>query len=297
MKQLVLGTLVCLLCTSSLAASFDCAKARSASERMVCADPELSASDERLAALVIAGKKRIDALSPMPKPPPAAGAPSPAPAKALTVSAPSPVKPVPVPVPMPVAEAPKKPAPVALPKPVAPPAPAATPVVAAPSTVASAPQFQQAGAKLGFDIPSSKADFLARFSGTGGQCGVSKNLASLKAIARSATSDCWSGTQCPAYSKEINCKVLRTAYDEGGRLVLFMATLNTVSYDSATSTRDMAAVVGKFSAMGGATPVVNKLRSGHMLTLSGKEGALRLDADVMATEGEQQIGMFWVSLR
>lgn len=51
------GPLVMLAWISASAASFDCAKARSKSERLICGDSHLSAMDERLAALAAAGKK------------------------------------------------------------------------------------------------------------------------------------------------------------------------------------------------------------------------------------------------
>ncbi len=360
MKRLALGILVSLTCMSGFAASFDCAKARSASERIVCDDLELSESDERLAALVLAAKKRaadprafqreqdnawvrrqkckdaacvrtwyagrIAALSdqapvPVPEAKPAVAAasppkpappPTPAPVPKATPApatpapppkaAPAPVpRPAPIPAPPVAAKPAVVPAPVPVPK-LAEPAKAPVPAAATPAPAAAAAatpdaQFQSVGDKLGFEIPATKADFLARYSKTGGQCGVSKSLNSLKAVARAAVSDCWSGNQCPAYSKEVSCKVVRTAYDDTGRMVLFMATLNTVSNDTAKSTRDMGVVVRKFSGMSGTSPIVRKLRSGHMLALSGFDGALRFDADVMAAQGEQQIGMFWVSLR
>lgn len=334
MKRLALGIIVSLTCMSGFAASFDCAKARSASERIVCDDMELSETDERLAAMVVAAKKRaanprafqreqdnawtrrqkckdvacvtawyagrIAALSDSAAVPPAppqkielapAPAPTPVPPAAAAPKLAAPAAkaaPVPLAKPEPVLAAPvaAKPAP----------APAAAPAAAVKPTSPEA-QFQSVGEKLGFEIPATKADFLARYTKTGGQCGVSKSLNSLKAVARAAVSDCWSGAQCPAYSKEVSCKVVRTAYDETGRMVLYMATLNTISNDTAKSTRDMGVVVRKFSGMSGTSPIVRKLRSGHMLTLSGFDGVLRFDADVMAAQGEQQIGMFWVSLR
>lgn len=369
---------------SGFAASFDCAKARSASERIVCKDPELSAKDDQLAALVKAAKQRapnarafqreqdnawtvrqkckdvacvsnwyaarIASLSapasepakaepvvtPKPAPVPVKPAPvaapksAPVPAKPVAMPQPAP-RPEPVsvakPAPLAVKSEPvvaSRPAPVVLPNPVPlvlpnpaqtvlpqpaavpPPKAVPAPVMAAapapqPAPAASpaspADQFQAVGEKLGFAIPATKADFLARYAKTGGQCGVSKHLASLKAVARSAASDCWSGSQCPAYSKDLNCKVVRTAFDDSGRLVLFMATLNTLSSETAKSTRDMGVVVRKFSGMSGSSPIVRKVHSGHLMTLSGFDGQLRFDADVMAAQGEQQIGMFWVSLR
>lgn len=56
--RLLLGTMLSAACLSASAASFDCAKARSTSERLICEDPQLSALDDRLAALAAAGKKR-----------------------------------------------------------------------------------------------------------------------------------------------------------------------------------------------------------------------------------------------
>ena len=54
MKKLLRSTVLlsALLCIGGLthSASFDCGKARSAKEKMICADPQLSALDEQLAA-------------------------------------------------------------------------------------------------------------------------------------------------------------------------------------------------------------------------------------------------------
>jgi uncharacterized protein len=53
MKGVVIGTcMLLMLCVSgdlTLAASFDCAKAATKSEKLVCADPQVSAADEQLA--------------------------------------------------------------------------------------------------------------------------------------------------------------------------------------------------------------------------------------------------------
>jgi len=50
-KRALFGAILSAACLSASAASFDCAKARSKSERLICGDPQLSALDDRLAAL------------------------------------------------------------------------------------------------------------------------------------------------------------------------------------------------------------------------------------------------------
>ena len=57
-KRAVFGALVLLTCIGASAASFDCAKAHSTSERLICNDPNLSVLDVRLARLAAEGKKR-----------------------------------------------------------------------------------------------------------------------------------------------------------------------------------------------------------------------------------------------
>ena len=61
-KRLAHGTLLVAIVSvtgpEAYAASFDCAKARSKSERLTCGDPQLSVLDDRLAALARDGKKR-----------------------------------------------------------------------------------------------------------------------------------------------------------------------------------------------------------------------------------------------
>lgn len=57
-KRALVGAILSVTCLGAAAVSFDCTKARSKSERLICSDPELSALDDRLAALASAGKKR-----------------------------------------------------------------------------------------------------------------------------------------------------------------------------------------------------------------------------------------------
>jgi uncharacterized protein len=53
MKGVVIGTcmllMLCVAVDLTLAASFDCAKAATKSEKLICADPQVSAADEQLA--------------------------------------------------------------------------------------------------------------------------------------------------------------------------------------------------------------------------------------------------------
>jgi len=49
-KSLLAFTLPLLLCTLAHAASFDCTKAKTASEKAICASPQLSAADDQMAA-------------------------------------------------------------------------------------------------------------------------------------------------------------------------------------------------------------------------------------------------------
>jgi uncharacterized protein len=65
--MLSLAVLACTFCLPANAASFDCAKAASAFEKAICADPDLSAADDTLAvayATAIGGltKPAIDTM-------------------------------------------------------------------------------------------------------------------------------------------------------------------------------------------------------------------------------------------
>ncbi len=425
--------LLMLGCTSALAASFDCRKARSTSERLVCADPALSAMDDRLGALAAAGKKRaasprafqrqldqawlarqacqdracveqwyerrLQALASQapatgsvtepartaaaarpkqldPQSPRAATVRKTAPNVPKTISDAAPSKaPVTVPAVSPktaaasvtappagpaavLAKAPDKvaatvTAPSRVPAPVPPPPTPAAPIAAAPSKApqavlagpartavapipaaprvsaavqAQAPkiaarpaarpvvprspsaasveenvgpggQFQVIGSLLGFDIPLSKKDFIDRFEASGGQCGASKQLAGLKALSPSAASDCWSGTQCPAPTDGVACKMIRTAYDRAGRMVLFTATLHSESSNPLEGKREMTTVLRKFSELGLSEPKITDLKNGQVTSATGTQGQFTLGVEILSLAGEQQVGIFSIALK
>ncbi len=158
-------------------------------------------------------------------------------------------------------------------------------------------QFQVIGELLGFDIPPTKKEFLERFEETGGQCGASKNLSGMRALARSAVSDCWSGSQCPAPAEGLSCKTLRTAYDNSGRMVLFSATIHSDSSKPSDAKREMATVLHKFSELGLGEAKITSLKNGQMSSATGIQGQFRLAADVMSVEGQQQVGVFSVAAK
>lgn len=330
-RRAALGLTMSLACMlNSVAASFDCDKARSKSERLICGDPQLSAMDEQLAALASAGKKRsasprqyqraldnawllrqqcqdiacverwyrqrlavLATPAPVTDAPPAKAAPAPA-------AIPAPPKPV-VPVLVPALVAPVK-APV---RPAPPNAmarastvPKATPVKPAREleNVSPGAQLQVIGAELGFDIPLTRDEFLDRYGATGGECGASKSLAGLKTQSKSAASDCWSGRACPAPAEALACKLVRTAYDGEGRLVLFSATLNATE-DDAGGIRELRKIVRKFAEMAHAEArSKNRAGAGELMSASGSLGDVQLSAEVMPGEPRQHSGVFSLAM-
>lgn len=354
--KVLLAAAVMLASGSSVAVSFDCSKARSKSERLICGDPQLSAMDDQLAALARAGKQR----SPKPRqyqrmldeawlvrqncqdiacvelwyrqrlavlshggagadpraeapaatakaqsaPPPIAKAPSLAQAKPAAIPAPAAAPALEWPPPV-------KPAPAAAPAAAAAKAP---PVPERPAKVAVAPQptmaksarelqnvtpgapLQVIGSELGFDIPLTKDEFLDRYGESGGECGASKNLASLKAQSASAVSDCWSGANCPAPTDDLRCKVVRTAYDGSGRLVLFSATFNTAGEKTAGA-RALRKIARKFSALAGSEPTLKHDGDAAALSASGSQGLVTFSADITAADGKPQVGVFSVAIK
>ena len=387
LTRALLGAVLSGMWLGASAASFDCAKARSKSERLICGDPKLSALDDQLAALASAGKKRadsprayqraldaawsvrqkcediacvegwyarrIDALSneetkpdgpaqasPVKEQPAArsigerpvvpAKAPVPAPrgdalpatpapaAPAIRVEAPRP--PIPAARPEPKAEpkvetkaeikaetkvetpvattapAPAKRAPEPSPNISSTPrAPAMAPFKGPPEpNVSPGAQLLVIGEELGFNIPLTRQEFLDRFNATGAECGVSQHLPSHKALSPSAQSDCWTGRECPAPSAGLSCKVLRTAYDGSGRIVLFTTTLN--GHD-ANGARDMSKVLKKFAEFGSSEVSTREGADGRVLSSTGSLGLFRLDAVVTGAEGGKQGGVFTIATK
>lgn len=316
-KSALLGGVLALASINVSAASFDCAKARSKSERLICGDPHLSALDDTLAALAAAGKKRaasprayqraldeewlvrqkcediacvegwyarrIQAL--------AAGQPEAAtpvaavarlPAKQAGVVAPAPAQDS-------VDRAPQAPP--------TPPRAASPTVVSAPAkpNVTPGAQLLVIGDELGFNVPLTRKEFLERYQASGGQCGVSQHLPSLKALSRSVESDCWTGDQCPTPGAGLSCKILRTAYDSEGRIVLFTTTIATVDADRAAGMRQLGKVVDKFAELGGSTTRTKGEGKGRTLSASGSQGQFKLEAEVIAVEEGKPVGTFSVA--
>lgn len=361
MTRTMLCMALSLACSSAYAASFDCSKARSKSERLICGDPQLSAMDDQLAALAKAGKRRSDKprqyqralddawlvrqqcqevacvelwyrqrLAVLSHGGEALAAPADtAPATAATApsvlaNAAPPVPTRPAPVPARVA------APVVAPAPpvavAAPPVPNTKPaLVSAPAVarqplpqrsggVAPAPgptvaksakelrnvtpgaPLQVIGGELGFDIPLTKDAFLDRYAASGGECGASRNLASLKAQTTSAVSDCWTGTECPAPAEVLQCKIVRTAYDRDGRLVLYSATFKTAA-DKPAGARELRKIVRKFSALAGSEPKLRHAGDEEALSASGSQGVVNLSADVTGADGKPHVGVFSVAMK
>jgi hypothetical protein len=132
---------------------------------------------------------------------------------------------------------------------------------------------------------------LKRYNDSGGKCGVSPQLAGLKALARSAQSDCWTGSDCPAPAPGLRCKSLRTAYDSSGRIVLFTTKLSTVDAKNSTQgTRELGSIVEKFAEFGGSAVRTGDAGSGRV-SASGSQGQFRLEAEVVPESGKQ-IGTF-----
>ncbi|MEJ7804628.1 MAG: hypothetical protein WKG03_01740 [Telluria sp.] len=285
-RRAVLGAILLSSCLSAQAASFDCVKARSTSERLICSDPQLSALDERLAKLAAAGKQR--AASPR------------AYQRALDaawsirqkcddvacvegwyarrIAALSNAE-------MPTAKAPA-------PRGVAPVTDGSTKMNVTPGA-----QLQVIGGELGFHIPLSREEFLDRYRASGGQCGASAQLPALKALSRSVDSDCWTGTECRAPAPGLNCQMLRTGYDRTGRIVLFTTTLHTVDPQHAAGGRHLNAVVDKFAEFGGGQTRTRDVQYGRVLSAAGTQGLFKVEAEVTPAEGGKYVGTFSVAAR
>ena len=317
-KSTLLGAILALAAPGVSAASFDCAKARSKSERLICGDPHLSALDDTLAALAAAGKKRADnprayqraldaawlvrqkcediacvegwyarrikALT-AGQPEVDASAAKPA-ARQAGVAAP--------------AAATSQSGPGRVPE-TAPTSPrAASPTVASPvakPNVTPGAQLLVIGDELGFNVPLTRTEFLERYQASGGQCGVSRHLPSLKALSRSVESDCWTKDECPAPAAGLSCKILRTAYDSEGRIVLFTTTLGTVDANRAAGMRELGKMVDKFAELGSSTTRTKGEGKGRTISASGTQGQFRLEAEVVAVEEGKQVGTFSVAGR
>lgn len=363
-KRALFGAILSAACLSASAASFDCAKARSKSERLICGDPQLSALDDRLAALAAAGKKRaasprayqraLDAawsvrqkcddiacveswysrrIAELSNAQPetdsnaerAADAPAPQ-ERASTVRVPAAPAPQPkaqapqLPAPKPKVEPPQAAAPVAKAEPpraapahvaekrapeAKPNIPAAPrrevpkPVVVAPAkpNVSPGAQLQVIGSELGFSIPLTREEFLERYEASGGQCGAGQHLASLKALSRLVTFGCLTGSECRAPTAGLSCKVLGTGYDSAGRLVLFTTTLDAGVGNGADGARDLNKLVQKFAEFGGGETRTRDVRKGRVLSSRGSQGQFQFDAEVLAEEGERQVGTFAVATK
>ena len=316
-KSALLGAALALTSLSASAASFDCAKARSKSERLICGDAHLSALDDTPAALAAAGKKRADsprayqraldeawlvrqkcediacveswyarriqALAAA-QPDDVAAVAKPAP-KQASAAAPA---------------ASGQPGPERAPETASTPPRAASPPVASGATkpnVTPGAQLLVIGDELGFKVPLTRKEFLERYQASGGQCGVSQHLPSLKALSRSVESDCWTKDECPAPAAGLSCKVLRTAYDSEGRIVLFTTTLGTVEASRAAGMRELGKVVDKFAELGGSATRTKGDGKGRTLSASGTQGQFRLEAEVVAVDEGKQVGTFSVAGR
>ncbi len=264
----LVGAAMFVSCLGASAASFDCSKARSKSERLVCGDPRLSALDERLAALAAAGKKR--AVSPR--------------AYQRALDAAWEVRQKCDDIACVESWYAQRIAALSLPE--------AEPV---PPNVSPGAQLLVIGGELGFDIPLTRQEFLDRYAESGAECGISQHLPSLKALAPSAQSDCWSGTQCPTPAPGLSCQVLRTAYDGTGRIVLFTSTLNAADGNRAEGARDMGKVVGKFAELGGGETGSMDVGEGRALSLTRSLGKFTLAVDVKAADGGKLVGTFSVA--
>lgn len=108
--------------------------------------------------------------------------------------------------------------------------------------------------------------------------------------------DCWPGTECPAPADRLHCKVIRTAYDGNGRLVLFSATLNTAG-DKPAGARQLRKIVRKFSALAGSEPKLRNEGDDEALSASGSQGVVNLSADVTGADGKPHVGVFSVAMK
>lgn len=283
-RRALLGAVLAATCLSASAASFDCTKARSKSERLVCGDPRLSALDDRLAALAAAGKQRATSPRAYQRALDAAWSVRQKCEDIVCVESwyaqriaelsngeAEPVTPVETTPKLSAAAATKKP------------------------NVSPGAELLVIGAELGFDIPLTRQDFLDRYDASGGECGVSGHLQGLKALSRAAQSDCWTGEQCPAPAAGLRCQVLRTAYDSTGRIVLFTTTLSTVDANRAEGARDMGKIVGKFAEVGGGETRRGDVEDGRALSLSGIVGQYKLAVEVAVADGAKLVGTFSVA--
>ncbi len=314
-KNALLGSILGATCLSASAVSFDCTKARSKSERLICGDPQLSALDDRLAALAAAGKKRAanprayqraldDAWSVRQKCDTIACVESwyARRIEALADGQPTRNALVPPAAPVAKAEPPVAAAPAVerrQPEPAPKVAAAArpAPVIEEPvkQNVIPGAQLQVIGSELGFHIPLTREQFLERYAASGGQCGVSKHQPSLKALSRSVESDCWTGAECRAPGGGFSCKILRTGYDGTGRIVLFSTTLGSADGKDAQGTADMGKLVNKFAEFGGGEVSTRDVRHGKVMSASSIQGQFRLEAEVTSSEEGKQVGTFSVA--
>ncbi|MES3025567.1 MAG: hypothetical protein V4857_28655 [Pseudomonadota bacterium] len=329
-KSALFGAIFFATCLSASAASFDCAKARSTSERLICSDPQLSALDDRLAALAAAGKKRaanrrayqraldaawsvrqkcediacvqswyaqrIAALSNAQMVPDTYAEHTPP--EGPPVAPPIPARPeVAAKAQAPALPAAEKRAP--LPSFKTSPVPSRTAVApagkpsAAPNVTPGA-QLQVIGEELGFHIPLTREEFLDRYLASGGQCGTSQHLPALKALSRSVESDCWTGSKCPAPAAGLNCKILRTAYDSNARIVLFTTTLSTATSKRAEGVSDMGKLAEKIALFGGSETRTSDTGNGPVLSASGSQGKFKVEVEVAPAEEGGQVGTFTV---
>ena len=270
LKQLIVTVALALSAGSAFAASFDCKKARSKSELLVCSDRELSAMDDQLDALVSEARKRSTDITEFKRELVLAwearqqctskacvkqwyagriarfGTPTAAVA-AETVSAP--------------AEAP--PAPLAQ----------ATPPKG---------RMQALGRKLGLDVPVSKAEFLTRYAQYGAQCGVGKFRPLKEMYGTAAVTECWTTAACPSPSSDLKCGLVRTAYDGRNRMVIFMTQLQPMSAEAKAGSQALDGLLQQMKALGARPAPGQAASQGETALLSHSEAGLSYQAMVVA---------------
>ena len=305
-RRAVLGAFLSITCATASAASFDCAKARSKSERLICGDPKLSALDDRLGALAAAGKKRspnprayqrelddawvirqrcvdiacveawyANRIAALSASQPDAGSIADRRSAGVAPAATPPALPRPAPVGRPA------------------------PTVNDTDTINVKPgaQLQVIAEELGFHIPLTREGFLERYDAAGAKCGVSQQLSNLKALSRLAESDCWTGTQCPTPAAGLRCQILRTAYDSTGRIVLFTTTFTTSADSSVEAGRFMEKKVAQFAEFGGGKTLDRDTPNGRVVSATGSSGEFKLEAKVTQAESGVHTGTFSVGTR
>ncbi len=273
LKQLTFALLLAAIQHHALAASFDCKKAKSKSEVLVCSDPELSAMDDRLHALVDDARRKSDDPAAFKRELVQAWEARQGCKTADCVRQWYALR---------IARFAMQPA-----APLA--APADKPVLAAPSETpakgsAARGRMHDLARKLGLDAPATKADFLARYAQNGAQCGAGKFRPLKEMYGSAAVTECWTTAPCPSPSEDLKCALVRTAYDAKNRMVIFMMQLQPMSTEPKAGAQALERLMRSMAAHGA------RAQSGQSATtlLANTEAGLTYQALLVAPpEGSQ----------